>query len=182
MGAAGFGAAGAGAVAGGLEGEEFGPAVGAVAGFAPPSAAGGVAPSLAGETGGAGACASAEGLGIVPFPCNGSWSGAAVGVGGCAAVDGAAAEPRCPNQYPAPKHSPHKSNSPKTIPSCPAVVSVSSVSCPRSGPSSWGSSPSGSSSKYPRIDRPLTSNSQSCATRFFPRPSNSPVNELIANG
>jgi len=76
-------------------GEEFCPAFGVdgVAGFAPPSAAGGVVPSLAGESGGAGACASAEGLGIDSFGCNGSWSGAAVGAAGCVAVAGGDAEP-----------------------------------------------------------------------------------------
>jgi len=75
-------------------GEGLGPAVGVggVAGFAPLPAFG-VVPSLAGETGGADACASAEGLGIESFACNGSSSGAGVGEAGSAAVAGAAAEP-----------------------------------------------------------------------------------------
>jgi hypothetical protein len=127
-----------------------------VAGFVPPPSAGGVVPSLAGGPCGSGACASAEGLGSDPFPCNGSWSGVAVGAAGCVAVAGTAAEPRCPTAYPSPKHSPHSSKRPRMTPTCAPVLSVSSVSCPRAfprlGTCFWGSSPAASSSsKYPRV-------------------------------
>lgn len=117
---------------------------------------GGAVPALSDGPCGSGACASAEGLGSEPLPCNGSWSGVAVGEAGCVAVAGAVAEPRCPTAYPSPKQSAHSSKRPKTIPSCAPVLSVSSVSRPRSLPRPrtrfWDSSPAASSSsKYPRV-------------------------------
>ena len=121
------------------------------AGFVSPPSAGGAVPSLSGGPCGSGACASAEGLGSEPFPCNGSWSGVAVGAPGCVAVVAPGAAPRCPKAYPSPKQSPQRRSSPKTIPSSAAVPSVSSVSRPRSRPRFRGSSPAASSSsKYPR--------------------------------